>query len=95
MNRANTNKPLFPLGRVVITPNAVNALSEADVRDALRRHARGDWGDLCDEDVQENELALAEGFRLFSAYRSAGGVKVWLITEADRSSSCLLLPEDY
>ena len=95
MNQSSTYKPLFPLGRVVITPNAMNALSEADMLNALRRHAGGDWGELCDADVQENELALAESFRLFSAYRSANGVRFWLITEADRSSSCILLPEDY
>ena len=95
MNRSSMNKTLFPLGRVVITPGVLDALSEADVLNALRRHARGDWGELCGEDVQENELALVEGWRLLSAYRGGNDRRFWIITEADRSSTCVLLPEEY
>jgi hypothetical protein len=85
----------FPLGQVVATPNALDSLSQPDILTALRRHAAGDWGDVSDEDRQENELSLEEGLRLLSVYRSAGGTKFWIITEADRSSTTVLLPEDY
>ena len=85
----------FPLGQTVITPNALERLTQGDVLGALRRHAAGDWGDVCEEDRQENELSLREGFRLFSIYRSIAGEKFWIITEADRSVTTVLMPEDY
>ena len=59
------------------------------------RHRRGDWGDLKDEDKEENEASLREGFRILSAYVSETGIRFWIITEADRSSTCVLLPEEY
>ena len=86
---------LFPLGQTVITPAAKEALSDLDAQVALKRHQRGDWGDCSPEDTAENELALTEGFRLFSVYHTEQRVKFWVITEADRSSTCILLPEDY
>jgi hypothetical protein len=61
----------------------------------LRRHASGDWGDVDADDARENERSLAHGWRLLSAYRLSDGTKLWTITEADRSSTCLLLPEEY
>ena len=61
----------------------------------LYRHASGDWGELDDEDRKENELSLREGFRLVSAYRLKTGEELWIITEADRSVTTLLLPEEY
>ncbi|MFD2112545.1 hypothetical protein [Thiorhodococcus fuscus] len=61
----------------------------------LQRHVQGDWGDLTTEDFEANRLALREGFRLLSSYRISDGVKVWIITEADRSVTTVLLPEDY
>jgi hypothetical protein len=70
-------------------------LTSDDVRDALSRHLSGDWGDVCNEDRQENELSLREGFRLLSVYHASDGKKFWVITEADRSSTTVLLPEDY
>jgi len=85
----NTN-PLsktFPLGQTVITSNALGQLHPADVQKGFQRHAQCDWGDLCAEDKAENELALAEGFRLLSAYQDRHGTKFWIITEADRSYS--------
>ena len=85
----------FPLGQLVITPNALERLTSEDVQTALARHAAGDWGDVCEEDRQENELSLREGFRLFSVYHSAAGDKFWIITEADRSATTVLMPEDY
>jgi hypothetical protein len=85
----------FPLGRTVITRNALSSLHPEDVCTALQRHARCDWGELPEEDIAENELSLKEGFRLLSAYRDRNGVKMWIITEADRSVTTILLPEDY
>ncbi len=85
----------FPLGRVCVTRNALDTLSPDDVLKAIARHSRGDWGDLCDDDRQQNELCLTAGCRLFSAYRDAAGSKFWIITEADRSVTTVLLPQDY
>lgn len=85
----------FSLGQTCITPSARDRLHPVDVYQAVARHARGDWGDLCPEDVKENELSLKEGFRLLSAYADRNGTKFWIITEADRSVTTVLLPEDY
>jgi hypothetical protein len=87
--------PKFPLGRVVITANAMNRIPNEDVLDAIRRHARGDWGELGEHDLQENERSLKDGCRLFSAYRDSNGQKFWVITEANRTVTTVLLPEDY
>ena len=95
MTETSTIAKHFPLGQLVITPHAADELHPADVRNAMRRHARGDWGEVCAEDAAENELSLKEGDRLFSVYRDRAGKKFWIITEADRSSTCCLLPEDY
>ncbi len=91
------SKPLFPLGSVVATPGALAALEAAGEVPLcyLARHVRGDWGEIPEEDRQENELSLSEGFRILSAYRTHLGTRLWVITEADRSSTCLLLPEEY
>jgi hypothetical protein len=90
-------KPLFELGQVVGTPGAIQALidAEQDPGKLLRRHMTGDWGELDDEDKEENELSVREGFRILSAYRLNSGVKVWLITESDRSVTTILLPREY
>jgi hypothetical protein len=85
----------FPLGQVVATPGVIAAIPNAEMMRTLARHARGDWGELCPEDAQENELSLREGFRLLSAYTSSTGVKFWIITEADRSATTFLLPDEY
>ena len=85
----------FKLGQTVITPNALETVLPADVFHAIQRHASGDWGELCAADKAENELSLREGFRILSAYRDANGTKFWIITEADRSVTTVLLPEDY
>ena len=92
-----TKNPLFPLGQVVATRGALAALEEAGQRpdEFLSRHLNGDWGHVCQEDWQENELALQEGFRLLSAYTTNKGEKLWIITECDRSATTLLLPEEY
>ena len=92
---APTVQPRFPLGQVVATQGVLAAIPQADMMQALDRHVHGDWGEVDAEDAQENELSLKEGFRLLSAYTSAAGVKFWLITEADRSATTFLLPEEY
>src|SRR5229473_925520 len=91
-------QPLFPLGQIVATPGALAALGKAGQTplEFLAWHVRGDWGELCEEDHKENQLSLERGFRLLSSYRtSSGDTKVWVITEADRSVTTLLLPEEY
>ena len=87
----------FALGQTYITPGAEEALLIAGQTEIefLRRHMSKDWGELSDEDVRENEFSLKEGFRLLSAYRTAKGEKLWIITEADRSSTTILLPDEY
>jgi len=94
---SNIGSRLFCLGQVVTTPGAMDALQESHEPPSifLLRHIRGDWGELCEEDKQANEDALKEGLRILSSYRTNLGVKIWVITEADRSSTCLLLPSDY
>ncbi len=79
------------------TPGALDACEAANVSPSslLTRHASGDWGEICAFDRQQNEIALREGFRLLSSYPLDGVGKLWIITEADRSSTCLLLPREY
>jgi hypothetical protein len=89
-----TRTVLFPLGQVVATANASLRLSTEEVLTALARHASGDWGDLCPEDALANTHALDQGGRLFSAY-GKGDNRFWVITEADRSVTTVLLPDDY
>lgn len=85
----------FPLGSLVATPNALAALTDWDLQVALQRHAGGDWGDLCNQDKEANSTALLRGGRLLSAFHAQNGTKFWIITEADRSATTILLPEDY
>lgn len=87
--------PLFPLGRLVAAPGALAALERAKQPPACFRHAGGDWGELEPADVAENEYSVAHGFRLLSRYRTDAGDRLWIITEADRSATTLLLPEEY
>ena len=89
--------PRFPLGRIVSTPGALRALEASGESpfDFLYRHASGDWGELDEEDKRENELSLTQGFRLLSAYRLRSDERLWIITEADRSVTTILLPEEY
>ena len=89
--------PQFPAGRIVATPGALALLEEAQKSppEFLSRHLRGDWGDLCQEDKAENELSLKHGFRLLSSYPVTESETLWIITEADRSVTTLLLPSEY
>jgi len=99
-----SNDPLFPLGATVATPGAIEALRAAHgerwrlaAAELLTRHSRGDWCDgglLCVDDRRANDASIRIGARILSAY-DVGGAKVWIITEADRSSTCLLLPSEY
>lgn len=89
-----TTATSFALGQVAITANASVRLSTEEVLTALRRHASCDWGDLCPGDALANDTALLHGGRLFSAY-GEGEHRVWIITEADRSLTTVLLPDDY
>jgi len=87
----------FPLGQVVSTPGALEAMANAGQEGSqlLGRHRSGDWGDVCDSDKQANDRALEAGARILSAYTLTTGTKLWIITEADRSSTCILLPDEY
>src|SRR5262249_23035662 len=84
----------FALGQLVITANASLLLPTEEVLTGLRRHACGDWGDLWPEDALANDAALREGGRLLSAY-GQGATRFWVITEADRSVTTVLVPDDY
>jgi hypothetical protein len=85
------------LGQVVATPGVLAALRDSghDATDFLQRHAKGDWGDIEGCDVKSNEIGLREGDRIVSSYQTRRGETIWIITEADRSSTCLLLPSEY
>lgn len=95
MNTAKIPIAVFRLGRIVATPNALDHLSQDDILCGLQRHQAGDWGDLCEEDRAANDQALTEGSRILSVYRGSNGTKFYIITEADRSVTTVLLPEDY
>jgi hypothetical protein len=87
-------RPRFPLGQLVITANALERLTPAEIEKGVSRHASGDWGDLVPDDVESNEEGLIRGERLLSAY-GMGDRRFWIITESDRSVTTILLPEDY
>ena len=88
---------LFELGQVVATPGALDTLREAgiDPRALLARHVTDDWGELPEEDMEANREALAQGYRLLSAYPLETGERLWIITESDRSYTTLLRPDEY
>lgn len=90
-------KPLFALGQVVATPGALNTMTKLDIGplELIHRHVTGDWGDMGAEDQQQNLLAIRSGLRIFSSYKIGAATKIWIITEADRSSTTLLLPDEY
>jgi len=92
-----SKQPAFEIGQIVATPGALAALKKAGQQpgEFLTRHVRREWGDLPDEDRRENEYSLEHGFRLLSAYKTNAGDRLWIIREADRSVTTLLLPEEY
>ena len=88
------------MGRLLMTRGVNDLVAEDEafakfVMSSLTRHRSGDWGNLTDEDKQENELSLKAGYRLLSAYESEGLPKIWIITEADRSATTILFPDEY
>ena len=101
--KLNTAYKPFPLGQIVGTPGALQTVEKSRMLECLTRHARGDWGNVCPEDAELNNRATFEGTRILSAYpidpakpcKGHGDNCVWIITEADRSSTCILLPEEY
>jgi len=96
MEREDNMEAKFQLGRVVATPGASLALENGyQLAALLARHSSGDWGDLCNEDKVQNEAALMTGERLMSAYSTSKGIKLWVITEWDRSVTTILLPDEY
>jgi hypothetical protein len=86
---------VFRLGRIIATPNARESLTQDDILLGIQRHQAGDWGNLTADNRAANDRALAQGGRIVSAYQAMNGTKFWLITEADRSTTTILLPEDY
>jgi hypothetical protein len=84
--------PRFTLGQLLATPGALRALADAGQSplEFIRRHQAGDWGEVDDEDKQENDFSVIRGFRILSAYRTSGDVRIWVITEADRSATTIL-----
>ena len=87
----------FPLGRLFLTQGAIEALDESgqSAKEFINRHSRLDRGELCEEDYRENLFSVDKALRIFSAYKTAKGVKIWIVTEADRSATTALLPSEY
>ena len=93
----NEKSILFSLGNIYMTAGAKEALTESNQEpiEFLSRHVRGDWGEVCKEDADENNFSVKNGFRILSAYKTTKGEKLWIITEADRSATTILLPSEY
>lgn len=91
------SKPLFKLGQLLITPGALETLQASGQSPwvFLARHMIGDYGELCDEDKRLNDEAVQDGSRILSSYTASTGAKLWVITEADRSATTILLPVEY
>lgn len=96
-HRVPLSAPLFPLGQIVATRGALRAFAAngSNGLELLARHARGDWGELSEADRLENVFSVSRRLRLLSAYRLPDGTRLWIITEADRSATTILLPEEY
>jgi hypothetical protein len=96
-NSQSRRSPLFFLGHVYLTAGAIAALERSGQRpgEFLVRHVVGDWGTVCESDKRLNDAAVSEGTRIFSAYETTAGDKIWVITDADRSATTLLLPDEY
>jgi hypothetical protein len=93
----STRPYLLKLGQVVITPGALAEITDAEQTpfEFLLPHMHGNWGELCKEDKELNDLAVHQGDRILSAYRTGKNVKIWIITEWDRSVTTILLPQEY
>lgn len=86
---------LFPLGKIVATKGVLDTIPMNEILDSLNRHVNGDWGNLCQEDKDLNDGAVVHGGRILSSYVSSHGDEFWIITEADRSVTTILLPNEY
>ena len=100
MDNPNDNgrpRRMFALGQIVMTPGAVAAFAGIGERPFpfLARHQQGDWGDISAEDATENNFSVTHGFRVLSAYALRDGTRIWILTEADRSATTILLPDEY
>ncbi len=93
--RATFSAAKFPLGNIYMTPGAYDKLTALDMKQALFRHSQGDWGDVSADDWQENDFSVSRRLRILSAYIAENGTRFWVITEADRSMTTLLLPDEY
>ena len=85
----------FLIGQIVATPGAIEVMEDGEITRLLQRHQSGDWGQVSKDDWQANDFSLRERTRLLSAYTTQSGTKLWVITEADRSATTLLLPDEY
>lgn len=88
-------KPRFPLGGIYITTAARRTLKPESVAQAVSRHSQCDWGDVCPEDWRLNDVAVPNGDRMLSVFKDHAGTRFWIITEADRNATTVLLPEEY
>lgn len=97
MALAVLSQPRFRAGKLLMTAGVNDLVQQGELNPVpyLRRHLDGDWGDLCDEDRRSNDAALKNGDRLVSSYRVSDDLKLWIITEWDRSVTTLLLPDEY
>lgn len=97
LSQVNSESANFSLGRTVATPHALQVLAQQGITplSLLKRHASRDWGDVSPDDAQANQVALESGTRLFSSYHIGPDARIWVITEADRSVTTLLLPSEY
>ena len=93
--KTRTSNPKFESGQLCCSRGVYVTLPDREIREALCRHFDGDWGDVGVEDWMSNDDAVLNGSRLLSSYRSVAGIKFWIITEADRSVTTVLFPEEY
>ncbi len=95
MNTPGIPTAVVRLGRIVATANALRSLTEEEILLGIQRHQAGDWGSIEGTDRKANDRALTHGGRIHSAYDPPSGIRFWIITEADRSITTILLPEEY
>jgi hypothetical protein len=89
-----TKPPLFPLGELIATPNAIEAVSDQEITEAIQRHSHGDWGEIDLEDQRGNKRSLENGGRIVSEYTAKSGAKFCVITEPNHFVTTIVLPEE-
>ena len=95
IQRATPLERKFPAGIILTTPGALETFEVSELNSAMRRHLSGDWGEMSPVDIEANEFALQHQNRLFSSYKFKGKGKLWIITEADRRATTMMLPSEY